>query len=173
VSATSTTLATGRLGERRLRGWHVLFCLVGFFGIVIAVNGAMIYAAIATYSGVVASEPYRKGLHYNDRVQAGERQQRLRWQDVLSIDRNGQIVLTLAGADGRAINGLDIQIVVGRPSTNRHDVKVPLSADAPGHYAARIAPLPSGSWIASVEARLSGADADPVFRARRRLWMAP
>ena len=173
MPATTTTPSSGKRGERNLRGSHVLIAIVAFFCTVIAVNAAMIYSAISTYSGVVSSEPYRKGLHYNDRVQAGERQDRLHWQDVLTIDRSGQVALVLTGAQGQAINGLDIQIVIGRPTTNRHDIKVALAAETPGLYTARITPLQPGSWIASVEARTSFSDADPVFRARRRLWMAP
>jgi nitrogen fixation protein FixH len=173
VSATITTLASDRNSGGRLLGRHVLISLVGFFCLVIAANAAMVYSAISTYSGVVATEPYRKGLHYNERVLAEERQQRLHWQDVITVDRTGRIAVSLVDADGQGIDGLDVQIVIGRPSTNRHDMKVSLVADAPGHYAATVAPLQPGSWIVAVEARPSAAESDPIFRARRRLWMAP
>ena len=45
-----------------LRGHHVLAGFLAFFGVVLAVNGAMIYSAISTHTGLVAIEPYRKGL---------------------------------------------------------------------------------------------------------------
>ena len=173
MPATTKTLSSGKRGQRNLRGSHVLISLVAFFCIVIAVNAAMVYWAISTYSGVVSAEPYRKGLHYNDRVQAEDRQQRLRWQDTLLVDHTGQIALTLTDANSQPVSGLDVQIVVGRPSTNRHDTKIALLIDGPGHYAASIAPLPSGTWIVAVEARTSATDRDPIFRVRRRLWLAP
>ena len=40
----------------------MLWAFLAFFGTVFAVNGAMIYAAVSTYTGLVANEPYRKGL---------------------------------------------------------------------------------------------------------------
>ena len=156
-----------------MHGWQVLSCLLAFFAVVLAVNAAMIYWALSTYSGVVASEPYRKGLHYNDRLRADERQQQLHWREALSIDRDGQLVLALSDAEGQLIRGLSVEITLGRPSTNRDDVTLTLAADSTGRYRARLSPLPDGSWIVGIEARASAADPDPVFRARRRLWIAP
>jgi nitrogen fixation protein FixH len=155
-----------------VRGLHVLVLLVAFFCIVIGVNAIMIYSAVTTHSGVVAAEPYRKGLHYNERVEADERQQRLRWDQALSVERTGNIALILTDAGGRRIHGLDVRLVIGRPSTNRQDIEVALLADDAGRYVASIAPLQPGAWIATVEARASATDSEPVFRARRRLWLA-
>jgi nitrogen fixation protein FixH len=169
VAASITTLS---LSRRHLRGAHVLIAIVAFFCVVIAVNAIMVYSAVSTYSGVVAAEPYRKGLHYNDRVLANERQQLLGWQDAFTVDRSGQIALTIRDVEGRSINGLDVQIIIGRPATNRHDTKVALIANAAGGYAAKVAPLQAGTWIVTVEARTSAADENPIFRARRRLWLA-
>jgi nitrogen fixation protein FixH len=145
---------------------------VAFFCIVIGVNALMVYSAVSTNSGVVAAEPYRKGLHYNERIQAYERQQRLRWESALSVDHSGKIALTITDADGRRIQHLDVRLVIGRPSTNRHDRTVVLVGDDAGHYSADVTPLPTGAWIVAIEARVSATDNDPVFRARRRLWLA-
>ncbi|MFM9847952.1 MAG: FixH family protein [Hyphomicrobiaceae bacterium] len=159
--------------RRQMVGWHVLMCMVAFFAVVISVNGAMIYSAISTYSGVVSTEPYRKGLHYNDRVQADENQQRIGWKDYLTIERDGQVQLAITNADGVPVRGLDVRLVIGRPTTNRHDVHVALVSTPAGQYAARTEILSPGHWIASVEVRPSEADPEPVYRARRRIWIAP
>ena len=45
----------------------------------------MIYQAMSTHTGLVANEPYRKGLHYNDRIDADARQARLGWVDTLDV----------------------------------------------------------------------------------------
>jgi nitrogen fixation protein FixH len=58
--------------QQGLRGGHVLGAFLGFFATVFVVNGALIYSAISTYSGLVANEPYRKGLQYNERIAADE-----------------------------------------------------------------------------------------------------
>ena len=69
-----TVLPTAPRQQQGLRGRHVLWVFLGFFATVFVVNGAMIYSAVSTYSGLVANEPYRKGLHYNERIAAAERQ---------------------------------------------------------------------------------------------------
>ncbi|HWB44583.1 MAG TPA: FixH family protein [Hyphomicrobiaceae bacterium] len=155
---------------RGLRGHHVLGGLLAFFGIVLAVNGAMMYSAISTHTGLVANEPYRKGLHYNDRIAADQRQMRLAWRETLEVRPDGRIRLDLAEADGRPVPALRIDAVLGRPSTNRYDIALTLVETQPGHYESVAGPLADGNWIFSFGARV-GAQAEPVYRARRRLWL--
>jgi nitrogen fixation protein FixH len=151
----------------------VLAAVLSFFAAVLAANAAMIYAALSTYSGVTAAEPYRKGLHYNERVLASERQAQLNWKDALKIDPDGQVTVAITGTDGRPIRNLSVDLSIGRPTTNRQDLNLRLVAQDAGGYGARIGPLPPGAWIAGVEARATGGDSEPIFRSRRRLWMAP
>lgn len=162
----------GRPRERRLTGRQVLAVMLVFLAVVFAVNAAMIYAALSTYSGVVAAEPYRKGLHYNDRILAEERQRLRNWREALTIAPDGRITLAISGADAEPIGNLSVDVAIGRPSTNREDVKLRLVADA-GRYRGQIAPLPPGAWIVALEARSAGAAGEPIFRARKRLWVAP
>ena len=171
--AGTGTICTGKhRGEPRLVGRHVLAAMLVFLAVVLAVNAAMIYAALSTYSGVVAAEPYRKGLHYNDRILAAERQRQRDWREALRIEPDGRITLAITGADGAAIGNLRVEVSIGRPATSRDDVKLSLLADA-DVYRGQIAPLPPGTWIVGVEARSAGADAEAIFRARKRLWVAP
>ena len=65
--------------QQGLQGRQVLACSLAFFAAVFIVNGAMIYSALSTHTGLVANEPYRKGLHYNERIAADERQAHLGW----------------------------------------------------------------------------------------------
>ena len=153
-----------------LRGTHVLAVVAAFFGVVFVVNGAMIYAALSTTTGGVGGEPYRKGLHYNERIAADVRQRRLGWTDSLSVGRDGGVVFTLAAPDGRPIVGLRTAGILGRPSTNRHDIALALSEVAPGRYEAQIGPLAEGTWLIAIDA-WRNAGADPVYRMRRRVWL--
>jgi nitrogen fixation protein FixH len=120
----------------------------------------------------VANEPYRKGLHYNERIAADERQARLGWVETLELARDGRLTLLLAEADGRPIRGLKIEGTLGRPSTSRLDAKVALAETQPGRYEAQAGALANGSWLATLEARWS-AGAEPIYRIRRRLWLEP
>ena len=165
-------ILTGESGGLRLTGRHVLVAMLVFLAVVFAVNAAMIYAALTTYSGVVAAEPYRKGLNYNDRILAAERQRQRDWREALRIEPDGRITLAIRSGDGEPIGHLSVDVAIGRPATSRQDVKLRLLADAAG-YRGQIAPLPPGTWIVGVEARSDATDAEPIFRARQRLWIAP
>ena len=155
-----------------LLGRHVLWIFLGFFATVFVVNGAMIYSAVSTYSGLVANEPYRKGLHYNERIAAAERQAHLGWTDALQVGWDGQVRMALSDSDGRPVRGMRVAGVLGRPSTNRHDVVLQLIEGSPGQYEARTAPLAEGNWLVSLEVREHEA-ADPIYRTRRRIWLKP
>ena len=165
----SPTILTSRRPQG-VQGRHVLAIFLAFFGIVFAVNGTMIYAAISTHTGLVANEPYRKGLTYNERISADERQMRLGWTETLQVDRSGHVALTLAERDGSAVRGLKVEGMLGRPATNRHDVRLALAETAPGRYEAQTAAVAEGGWLIALEARVQ-AGAEPIYRTRRRLWL--
>ena len=168
----SPTVLPGAPRRQGLRGGHVLGIFLGFFAAVFIVNGAMIYSAVTTHSGLVANEPYRKGLHYNERITADERQARLGWTETLEVGRDGRVRLALTEADGRPVRAMKIAGVLGRPATNRHDIALNLLEASPGQYETRISMLAEGNWLLSLEARVHEA-ADPVYRLRRRVWLKP
>lgn len=163
-----TTLLVRR--SQGMQGRHVLFAFLAFFATVFLVNGVMIYSAVSTHTGLVANEPYRKGLAYNERIGADQRQARLGWTETLEVGRNGHVVLALAERDGRAVRGMQVEGVLGRPATNRFDVKLLLAETAPGRYEAHAAAIAEGSWLVMLEARIQ-MGAEPVYRKRRRLWL--
>ena len=53
---------------RELTGRHVLFCLLGFFGVVFAVNAVLVKAATSTFGGVETSSSYKAGLMFEQDV---------------------------------------------------------------------------------------------------------
>lgn len=162
-----------RAARRRggVQGHHVLGVFLGFFAAIFIMNGALIYAAVTTHAGLVANEPYRKGLHYNERIAADERQAQLGWTDALEVTRHGGLALVLKGGGGQPVTSLKVEIVLGRPATNREDLRVALREVAPGRYEAQTGPLAPGSWLVALEARADTGE--PVYRKRRRLWFSP
>jgi nitrogen fixation protein FixH len=164
-----------RLVARRqpnVNGRDVLALVLAFFGAIFAVNGALIYAAVSTHTGLVANEPYRKGLAYNERILAEERQAQLGWSERLDLDRDGHLLLVLAERDSRPVRGLRIQGVLGRAATNRQDINVAFVETAPGRYEAQGPEMAAGSWLIALEARIAGGT-EPTYRLRRRLWLKP
>lgn len=168
-----TVLPAAKREEGGLRGTHVLVTFLAFFATVFLVNGSLIYNAIKTNSGLVANEPYRKGLHYNERIAADERQAQLHWSETTTLTREGRVSISLSAENERPVTALKVQAMIGRPSTNALDKTVTLEETAPGRYEARVGPLDAGNWLVAFEARVDARAEDPVYRARKRLWLKP
>lgn len=157
-----------------LNGRHVLAAFLGFFGVIFAVNGVFLYSALSTHTGVVAQEPYRKGLEYNQRIAADERQSALGWKETATLARDGRLVVEITDVDGRGVSGLTIVGTLGRPSTGQFDRELRFTEPAPGRYEASTGTLEAGSYLLYAEAHATGTTAaEPIYRTRQRLWLKP
>ena len=157
-----------------LKGWHVLAGMIAFFGVIFAVNGVFLAAALSTHTGIVSKQPYRKGIDYNDRIAAGERQQALGWSADADLDTKAQrLLLKLMDRNGRPVTGLMAQAVIGRPATEQFDLSVPLlEAAVPGTYDAQVGDLAPGSWLLQIEiSEPQSQGSEIVYRLRKRLWL--
>jgi nitrogen fixation protein FixH len=155
-----------------LTGKRVLFILIGFFGVVFAVNAYFMFAAISTHTGVVSNEPYRKGLTYNRRIAEDERQSNLAWRAVLDPVGKGTLRLGLTDAAGAPVRNLSVNAVLSRPATADGETQVTFTETTPGSYEVDIAGLERGAWVVSVAASRP-RETEIAFRLRKRLWLAP
>ncbi|HEX7076523.1 MAG TPA: FixH family protein [Hyphomicrobiaceae bacterium] len=163
---------SARQVRQGLNGRHVLIAVLAFFGTVFLANGIFIYAALSTYTGVVADEPYRKGLRYNDRIAAAERQEQLGWTAETSLDPAAGLTLVLRKADGGPVSGLRVSGILGRPSTVEYDRQLVLQEVEPGRYVAGVEALSPGAWLVDLKAIWPGTgETEPVYRLRKRLWL--
>jgi nitrogen fixation protein FixH len=155
----------------QLKGRHVLMMLLAFFGVVFGVNGVFLASALQTHTGVVSVEPYVKGVKYNDRIAAGERQAKLGWNEAMTVGMDGAIALDVTDDGGRPVRGLKFAGTIGRPATNRLDRALTLVEREPGRYVANAGPLEEGTWVTALEATSADFGADPVYRLRKRVWL--
>ena len=161
----------GAKSSRRLEGRHMLALFVAFFGVVFAVNGYMLFAALSTHSGVVSVEPYRKGIAYNERIADAEYQNAIGWSDSVSADRSGLVAVRMTARDGTPLKGLLLKAVLGRPVTARGDMSLEFTEVAPGDYRAMVGPIEAGTWMITLEACRDEDRTPPPYRAKRRLWL--
>ena len=162
-------------GERyMITGRHVFLGMVVFFGCIFAVNGVFLYHALRTHSGVETQDAYRRGLAYNTRVAAGREQDARAWKSVVAVEGK-ELHIALTDRLGKAVRGLAVSAVVGRPATDRHDRHVALREHpATGTYRAKIAPLEPGRWLVKIEASARTQHGRKVvYRMQRRLWQKP
>lgn len=168
-------MSSGGSGMGEITGRQVLLGCIAFFGVVFAANGYFIFSALSTNTGVVANEPYRKGLKYNERIKAFEAQQELGWSDKLVLSPAGdRLTMEVRDRSGSAVGGLVVKATIGRPATDREDVAVELSETATGHYEGVLPQRAPGAYVASVE--VSGPEqgvSSVLYRAKERLWLKP
>lgn len=166
-------MATETQSARPFTGRMALALLVGFFGIVFAVNGVMLTMALKTHSGIVANEPYRKGLKYNERIAADALQAELGWASDIAVSPDARrLVVRLTGKSGEPIDGMRVRAEVARPSSSEVDLRLALELKGPGRYEAELPDLKDGVYIADLDVGVArGGDEEAVYRARRRLWI--
>ncbi|SDH16657.1 FixH family protein [Alloyangia pacifica] len=125
---------------RKLTGWHVLAIFGGAFGVIIAVNIALAYNAIATFPGLEVPNSYVASQTFD--VRRAE-QEALRWT-AHAEPRDGAVVLRFTDAGGQPVKPAELTAKLGR-STHVKDDHEPeffwdgrqfVAADnlAPGHW---------------------------------------
>ncbi|MCB1546283.1 MAG: FixH family protein [Hyphomicrobiaceae bacterium] len=164
---------TSSIFPEGIKGRHVLYGMILFFATIFAVNGVFLYYALKTHTGLDTPDAYRKGLAYNQRILAASEQEKLGWTGNVAV-ADGKLRLVLSDKAGLPISSLQIQAVLGRPSTDRFDRRLVLSEIAPGRYEVSVGALDAGTWMLGVEAlRQTSNREQVVYRMRKRLWLKP
>lgn len=152
-----------------VKGGHVLFALLAFFGITIGVNVVMATYAVTTFSGEDVSDPYMKGLAFNRTLAAHSAQAQLGWTATIDAGRgpNGLTTVNvgLRDREQRGLNGLTLEATLRRPTDATLDRAIALTADGDGRYSATVAGLAAGQWDVIAKAKRDGAS----FEASRRV----
>jgi nitrogen fixation protein FixH len=152
-----------------LRGRHVLLGLVTFFGLIFLVNGVFVYYALTSFGGGDTSDPYRKGLHYNDTLAEAAREAELGWLTQLSYGaKSGRLALSLTDKDGHPLSGLHLNGTVSRPATDREDLSARFKEAEGDTYTAMVRLAP-GQWIVQLHTEELSRSGDPIFRLKQRL----
>jgi nitrogen fixation protein FixH len=152
-----------------IEGRHVLIGFIAFFGVIFLANGIFLYYALATFGGGDTSDPYRKGLHYNDTLAQAARQAERGWKEALIYGaETGRLVLSLADKEGLPISGLHLSANVGRAATDREDASVKLREAQAGTYAAELRLAP-GQWVVQLQSEELSRAGDPAYRLKQRI----
>ena len=156
---------------RELTGKHVLFCLLGFFGVVFAVNGVLVKAATSTFGGVETSSSYKAGLMFEQDVARAEQQDDLHWQvgGKIARDKAGEAVLDISAHDfkGLPVTGITAQARLAHPADERLDHVIALDRTDAGLFHGE-AQAQHGQWELIVDLYRGETR---VFRSRSRVTL--
>lgn len=148
----------------RITGWHVLAAVVGFFGIIIAVDVTFLMAAYRSYPGQVSVTPYEDGLAYNKHMAQQRAQEALGWRAAVAANPNA-VIVQVVDRQGAPVEGLKVSGLLSRPATEVGRLSLSFVETSPGRYAARVRPS-AGAWDLAVTAKGKGAER---LEAERRL----
>jgi nitrogen fixation protein FixH len=143
-----STMST-RAADRRKSRWIPWIFVLGFL-VVVGVNGTMIAFAIGTFTGLTTTEPYTKGLRFNDQIRHVEAQKRLGWRLAARFERSGvqsgDAALVLTDRDGAPLAGARVSATFVRPVEKNRDFTVAFQSAGNGRYVGHAEfPLP-GVW---------------------------
>ncbi|MDX5361591.1 MAG: FixH family protein [Alphaproteobacteria bacterium] len=167
------SMADRQRTEFRLTGKHVLFGLIGAFGVIFLVNGIFLTKAIQTFPGLETQAGYKYGLKFNERIAEAERQAALDLTLGLETAEIAtgryQFVVTAQTQSGESVGLRQIEARLMRPADIAKDVPVTLTpAGGAGRFAAAVDVPLRGQWDFVLGAET--ADGAPVT-LRRRIWL--
>jgi len=129
------------------------FVMIGFFGVIIAVNVLLANLAVATFSGTVVENSYVASQGFNRLLGAAKADKALGWHLALARAGSGTVRFTLSDASGRPLTGAAVRAQADHPLGAKAPVVVTPREVAPGVYEAA---LPAGRWHVGVEVRAHG-----------------
>ena len=157
----------------KLTGWHVLFYLMCFFGVMFVANGFFVYYAATTWPGTVTDSSYRASQTFNDRLAEGREQIERGWTIDLALLGDPAtapaLVLEARGADGEPLHNMDFSFSIGRVVTSAADASFSMEEMDYGRYRAILPPMAPGEWRIVLEGR--GASDEVLFRSQERLYI--
>lgn len=131
-------------------GRHMWFLIVGFFGVVIAVNIGMAVVSSTSWTGLVVANSYVASQEFEEKRLAHEAQLAAGWTSRFTYTP-GLARLDLVDGAGRPVDLGPVTLKANRPVGGHDDQTVLLEQSADGSYAAAMT-LGTGVWEVLVEA---------------------
>ena len=152
---------------REFTGKHMLFVMLGFFGVVVGVNVTMAVLSSRTWTGLVVENSYVASQEFNCKQHVALEQQAMGWQGRLAY-AGGQLRFTLTDGSDRPLPAESVQLALSRPIGVAGDQTLMLERQADGSFTSP-AVLGDGVWNGAIVAQFAGA---PDHEHRARLVIA-
>jgi nitrogen fixation protein FixH len=158
--------ANGKSGEWEFTGWHMLFIMLAFFGVIIAVNVTMAVLAGRSWTGLVVKNSYVASQHFNEELLEARRQAARGWQSKLGYS-DDRLQFSLATGAGEPVVIEDLKASIGRPASEAQDQTVALRHLGAGLYGGDVSLAP-GIWLV----KIAGGTGETAYRRDDRIEIA-
>lgn len=135
----------------RITGRHMAMIMVGFFGVIIAVNFTMARFATATFGGRVVENSYVASQEFNGWLEEAEKQRALGWNAVTTWRPDNRLAVQLSGVPA----GATVAAVARHPLGRLPDQKLAFVPNGDGRFLSTNA-LPEGRWLLRLEVTAAG-----------------
>ena len=125
--------------RKEFTGRHMLMIMIGFFGVVIAVNLLMARMAVSTFGGALAENGYVASQDYNKWTAESTAQDKLGWSVTTKVE-DGHLLVDASG-----VNAPVLDIVAQHPLGRVEDQKIAMVKIAPDRFQS-VRPMPEGRW---------------------------
>lgn len=139
---------TPRPARGEFTGRHMLLAIVGFFGVIIAVNITMAVVSSVSWTGLVVPNSYVASQEFETKRLAHIAQQEAGWRASLGY-AGGTALLSVVDAAGVPVDLGEPMLQINRPVGGHDDQRVALSRRPDGVYAGPVT-LGPGVWEARV-----------------------
>ena len=130
---------------------------VAGFVLVVAVNGLMMWLAIASFSGLYSDHARDHGVTYNRVIAEQKARDALGWKITTSWQPGTQhLEILLTGADGSPLAGARVSAELVRPAERHVPLDVDLADLGGGRFGAKIELPMRGSWDLDIAVESNG-----------------
>lgn len=159
--------------KQRGPNWWIPWTFVGFFAVMLVANGTMLYFAIVSWTGVETNNAYRRGLQYNEKLDAAARQRALGWTAQVAVEQGeslqARITLALSDAESQPLDGASVAATFVRPTHAGSDFGAALNQTGAGRYEAAVAFPLAGQWDVRMDVTHDG----DTYAMKERVYLRP
>ena len=142
--------ATRPADPHAFTGRHMWLLVIGFFGVIVAVNVGMAIVASTSWTGLVVTNSYVASQEFEEKRLAHQAQKAAGWQAAFTYSP-GLAELVVSDGAGNPIDLGSVTLKVNRPVGGHDDQAVVFERAPDGSYAASLR-LAAGVWDALVQA---------------------
>ena len=130
----------------------MLLIMIGFFGVIIAVNVGMARLAGSSFGGLVVGNSYVASQEFNGRLKQSREQVALQWTATFKIV-DGTIKYSLTDRNGKPVFATSVSVQFRHPSYEAADWHMDLQPAANGKFEAPHASR-DGTWNVQIDSEV-------------------